>query len=191
MKVKITYPHVERKKLQRQDLIRLAGWPFALSALVCVIVNLATGGPAWSVMTIWSLWIVWSFVISPDLVEHNRISIWIRLITTTSILLLIIDLTFPTGWSIEVVPNVCFSGLFVAGVLFFTDLDRQQQNMMPMLQLIILALIASIIGLLVWREESRWALLVMGIVAAVLLVACFAVMGRGFVREFRKRFSVR
>lgn len=191
MKVDITYPHVKKGRMRRQDLIRLARWPFALSALVCVVVNVATGGPAWSVLALWSLWMVWSFAISPDLVEANRISLWIRLIASTSILLLIIDLLFPTGWSIEVVPNVCFCGLFIAGVLFFTDLERQRQNMMPMLLLIGVSLLASLIGLSLWQGESRWALMVLGIVAAVLLVICAIVLGNGFVRELKKRFHTR
>lgn len=191
MKVDITYPHVEKKKLQRQGLIHLARWPFVLSALIVVIVNIATGGPTWSIMTLWSLWMVWSFLISPDLVEANRISIWIRLITSTSILLLIIDMTFPTGWSIEVVSNVCFCGLMIAGVLFFTDLDRQRQNMMPMMMLTAISLLASVIGLALWKEESRWALIVLGAVAVTLLALCVIALGRGFVPEVKKRFHTR
>lgn len=191
MRVNITYPHVEKKRLQRQDIIRLAGWPFVLSALVCAVVNIATGGPAWSVMVMWSLWMVWSFAISPDLVEYNRISVWIRLITSTSILLILIDLLFTGGWSVEVVANVCFSGLFVAGVLFFTDLDRQKQNMLPMLQLIGISLLASIIGLPLWPRDGRWALIVLVCVAAALLVVCLVVLRRDFVRELKKRFHAR
>lgn len=190
MKAKITYPPAKKIKLQRQDVIHLARWPFMFSAFICAVVNIATGGPAWSIVVLWSLWMVWSFAISPDLVEYNRISLWIRLITSTSILLIIIDLLFPTGWSIEVVANVCFCGLFVAGILFLTDLERQQQNMMPMLQLIAISLLASVIGLAFWHDESRWALVVLGVVAFTLLVICFAALGRGFVREVRKRFHV-
>lgn len=191
MKVNITYPHVAKRKLQRQTLIHLARWPFLFSALIVALVNMATGGPAWSVLALWSLWMVWSFLISPDLVEYNRISIWIRLITYTSILLLIIDAVFPTGWSIEVVPNVCFCGLFIAGVLFFTDIERQQQNMMPMLTLIGISLLSSAVGLALWKGESRWALIVLGAVAATLLVICVVVLRHGFVREVKKRLHTR
>ena len=97
MKVKIVYPHVETKKPQRQDVIHWAKWPFLLSAFVCAVVNVAVGGPAWCLIALWSLWMVWSFLISPDMVEYNRISVWIKLITSTSILLMIIDALFLPG----------------------------------------------------------------------------------------------
>lgn len=191
MKVNITYPHIEKKKVQRQDIISFARWPFWLAAFICVAVNIATGGPAWALIALWSFWIVWSFVFSPELVEYNRISFWIRFITSSSIMLILIDLLFPTGWSIEVVPIVCFMGLIVAGVLFFTDLDRQKQNMMPMLMLIMLSLLSSLIGMLLWKEESRWALFVLGAIASVLLIACFTALGGGLMRELKKRFHTK
>lgn len=131
MNVKVTYPPVPRGKLQRKDVIRLARWPFGLAALVTVFVNLATGGPAWSLIALWSYAMIWSFAIAPDLVEYNRISQWIRLITCACLLLFMIDWLFPTGWSIRVVPIVCFSGLIVAGVLFFTDLRASGKTCCP------------------------------------------------------------
>ena len=88
MNVKIIYPHAEKKKIQRQDVIHWAKWPFLLAVIACVIVNIAAGLPAWCLISIWSLWMVWSFFISPALVEYNRISLWIRFITSSSILLL-------------------------------------------------------------------------------------------------------
>ena len=79
----------------------------------------------------------------------------------------------------------------MSGVLFFTDLERQKQNMQPMLLLIILSLIGSGVGLPVWQEESRWALAVMGMVALVLLIACIATLGSDFLRELKRRFHVK
>lgn len=57
-----------------------------------------------------------------------------------------------------------------------------------MLLLIGFSLLCSVIGLLVWREESRWALAVMGAFALALLVGCAFALGSGFVRELKKRF---
>lgn len=191
MRVNITYPQPEKRKRQRQDVIDHAKWPFLLAGFVCAVVNIATGGPAWSLIAIWSLWMAWSFVIAPDLVEYNRISFWIRLITSISILLIIIDALFPLGWSLEVVPIIFFAGLTIAGILFFTDLERQKQNMLPMLALIALSLLASLIGLLFWRAESHWTLIVLGVIALTLLAACIMVMGGDFLREVRKRLHTR
>lgn len=191
MKIKIIYPTAAKRKVQRREVIRAARFPFLFAALIMVVINWATGGPAWCVIGLWSLWLVWSFLIAPDLVERNRISLWIRFITGSSIMLRIIDTLFPVGWSVEVVPIVVFCGLAVAAALFFTDLPRQSQNMLPMLILIAVSLFSSITGLLVVDYESRWALAVLGAIAGFLLVACVIVMGKGFIREVKKRFHVR
>lgn len=173
-------------------MIYWAKWPFLFAAYICPILNLVTGGPAWSVIVVWSLWIVWSFSLSPELVEINRISLFVKLITNSAILLIMIDVLLSPGWAIEVVPIVCFSGLAIAGILFFTDIDRQKQNMMPMLMLIIISIISSISGLIILRQEdSKWALAVMGAFAFALLVAGAAVLGSDFIRDIKRRFHTR
>ncbi|MDL2217345.1 DUF6320 domain-containing protein [Christensenellaceae bacterium OttesenSCG-928-M15] len=189
MKVKITYPQVEKKKMWRQDMIEWAKWLFLFAAIACIAVNAATGGPAWCLIGIWSFGMIWSFLISPELVEQNRISVWIGLITSASILLLIIDALFRAGWSAMVVPLVHFGGLAVAGILFFTDLERQKQNMLPMLLLIAAGLMSFAGGLLLGRRN--WALIAMGAFAFALLIACIAVLRNGFAREIKKRFHIR
>ncbi len=186
MNVKIIYPHAEKKKIQRQDVIHWAKWPFLLAAIACVIVNIAAGPPAWCLISIWSLWMVWSFFISPALVEYNRISLWIRFITSSSILLLIIDTLFPVGWSAAVVPIVDTGGLAVASILFFTDLERQKQNMMPLLLLLFSCLFLSVSGLLGGR--MTWEIIAAGALAAAVLAVCIAVLRKGLIRELRKRF---
>lgn len=161
------------------------------AALICPVLNLVTGGKAWSIVVLMGLYMAWVLVLSPDLVEYNRISQCIKLITCSCVLLALIDIFLAPGWAIEVVPIVCFAGLAVCGVLFFTDLERQKQNMLPMLLLILLALAGSIVGLSLWHEESRWALAVMGVFAFSLLTACAAILGHGLLREFRRRFHTK
>ena len=192
MKIDITYPPKSARKLGRHHIIRWTKWPFLFAAYICPIINIATGGPAWSVIVVWSLWIVWSFSLSPELVEINRISLFVKLLTNSCILLILIDVLLAPGWAVGVVPIVCFGGLAVAGVLFFTDIDRQKQNMMPMLILIIVSIISSISGLIIWgQEERRWALALMGAFAFALLVAGAAVLGSDFVREIKRRFHTK
>ena len=138
-----------------------------------------------------ALYMLWTLVLSPDLVEYNRISQFIKTIVCTCILLTLIDVFLAPGWAIEVVPIVCFTGLAVAGILFFTDLERQKQNMLPMLLLILFAIAGSVIGLSLWHEESRWALAVMGVFAVCLLFACMVSLGSEFLRELKRRFHTK
>jgi hypothetical protein len=189
MKVRITYPHVEKKKRQRAAVIAWARWPFILAAMVLAAVNLALGGPAWSLIGIWAIWVLWTFFISPTLVEYNRISLWIRFITDSCIMLLIIDGVYTSGWAFMVVPIVHFGGLFVSAVLFFTDVEQQKHNMMPILFLIVTGLISSVSGIAVFGVT--WELLVMGSLPLALLIIFFVVLKFDFVRELKKRFHIR
>ncbi|WP_425755342.1 DUF6320 domain-containing protein [Ihubacter sp. rT4E-8] len=191
MKLDITYPTVERRRLQRKKLLHIVRWPVLFAALICPVVNLVTGGAAWSIIVLMVLYMLWTLVLSPDLVEYNRISQFIKTIVCTCILLTLIDVFLAPGWAIEVVPIVCFTGLAVAGILFFTDLERQKQNMLPMLLLILFAIAGSVIGLSLWHEESRWALAVMGVFAICLLFACMISLGSEFLRELKRRFHTK
>ncbi len=191
MKLSITYPALGKRRLQRRKLLSIIRWPLGFAALICPVLNLVTGGKAWSLIVLMSIYMFWTLILSPDLVEYNRISQSIKLIACTCILLTLIDVLLAPGWAIEVVPIVCFCGLTVSGILFFTDLERQKQNMLPMLLLIFFAMAGAGIGLCLWHEESRWALAVMGTFAFILLIACAAALGRDFIRELQKRFHTK
>ncbi len=191
MKIKITYPSVKKHKLQYKKFLSIIRWPILFAAYICPIMNIVTGGNAWSLIVLMSLYIVWTLILSPDMVEYNRISQFTKLITCSCILLTLIDVFLAPGWAIEVVPIVCFCGLVISGILFFTDFERQKQNMLPMLMLIFFAIIGSIVGLCLWHEESRWALAVMGAFAVALLIVCMVTLGNDFVRELRRRFHIK
>lgn len=191
MKVDITYPRQSGRGLQLNQIRNWIRWPFLFAAYICPILNLCAGGKAWSVIVLWSLWMAWSLVFSPDLVEYNRISQIVKLVADASALLIMIDLLLAPGWADEAVPLVCFSGIVVTGTLFFTDLDRQKQNMMPMLWMILISIISVIISFSFWTRENGWPLALMGAVAAALLFACYFVLGRDLLRELKKRFHTK
>ncbi len=192
MKFDITYPTVEKRRLKRNKFLHIVRWPVLFAAVICPVLNLITGGDAWSIIVLMALYMTWTLILSPDLVEYNRISQFIKATICTCVLLSLINMFLSSGWwAMEVVPIVSFCGLVVSGILFFTDLERQKQNMLPMLLLIFFAIIGSIIGLSLWHEESRWALAVMGVFAVSLLFACIVTLGAEFLRELRRRFHTK
>lgn len=191
MKLKITYPPVEKRKLQRRHFLRIIRWPVLFAVVMSPVVNYIIGGKAWSLIVLMSIYMAWSLVLSPDLVEYNRISQSIKLISFSCSLLAMIDYFLAPGWAINVVPTVCFGGLVITGILFFTDLDRQKQNMLPMLFLIVIAILGSIVGVSIWRENSGWPLIIMGATAGLLLLACIITLRGEFLRELKKRFHVK
>lgn len=191
MQIDIVYPEKTKEALQRSRVLKLARWPFLFAAYLCPIFNLYFGGRAWSVVVLWALWMVWSLLLSPDLVEYNRISQTIKLVEYSCVLMILINVFLSPGWAAEVVYIVCFSALIVTAVLFFSDLNKQRQNMLPMLLFIAISIAASIVGLTLWKGKSMWPAMLAGVLALALALACYSVLGRDFLVEFKKRFHTK
>lgn len=191
MKIKITYPKVSPKIIKHQRLINFVKWPLLIAVVICPIINLITGGKAWSLVVLMSIYMAWDLVISRDLVEYNRISQFVKLITLTSLLLITIDIFLAPGWALEAVPILIFSGLIVTSVLFFTDIERQKQNIFPFLFLILLSIFSSIVGLSFYHEKDSWPLTVMGAVALFLLITLSITLKENIINELKKGFSVK
>ena len=191
MKIKITYPKVSPKIIKHQRLINFMKWPLLIAVVICPIINLITGGKAWSLVVLMSIYMAWDLVISRDLVEYNRISQFVKLITLTSLLLITIDVFLAPGWALEAVPILIFSGLIVTSVLFFTDIERQKQNIFPFLFLILLSIFSSIIGLSFYHEKDSWPLTVMGAVALFLLITLSITLKENIINELKKGFSLK
>ena len=191
MKIKITYPKVSPKIIKHQRLINFMKWPLLIAVVICPIINLITGGKAWSLVVLMSIYMAWNLVISRDLVEYNRISQFVKLITLTSLLLITIDVFLAPGWALEAVPILIFSGLIVTSVLFFTDIERQKQNIFPFLFLILLSIFSSVIGLSFYPEKDSWPLTVMGAVALFLLITLTITLKENIINELKKGFSVK
>lgn len=191
MKIKITYPKVSPKIIKHLRLINFMKWPLLIAVVICPIINLIIGGKAWSLVVLMSIYMAWDLVISRDLVEYNRISQFVKLITLTSLLLITIDIFLAPGWALEAVPILIFSGLIVTSVLFFTDIERQKQNIFPFLFLILLSIFSSIVGLSFYHEKDSWPLTVMGVVALFLLITLSITLKENIINELKKGFSVK
>ena len=191
MKIKITYPKVSPKIIKHQRLINFMKWPLLIAVVICPIINLITGGKAWSLVVLMSIYMAWNLVISRDLVEYNRISQFVKLITLTSLLLITIDVFLAPGLALDAVPILIFSGLIVTSVLFFTDIEKQKQNIFPFLFLILLSIFSSIIGLSFYHEKDSWPLTVMGVVALFLLITLSITLKENIINELKKGFSVK
>ena len=191
MKIKIIYPDVSKRSNGRRTMLKILKWPFLGTAIACPVVNIAVGGVAWSVIALAGLAMVWSIAFSTDLVEYNRLSQSVKAIFYACIMLVLIDVLIAPGWALFVVPLVCLGGLLLAAVLFFTDLKRQKQNMLPMFMLDVIAIIASVAGSYIWSDAERWPFIAMGGLGVVLLIAWAIVLGEDFKYELQKRFHIK
>lgn len=188
MKISITYP--PSKDGGRRLAERIINWCILAAAVICPTVNLLTGGKPWSVVVLWSLWFGRSMSISRDMVEYNRISQAAKLLVYTCTLLVLIDRCLAPGWAGFVVPIVCFGALITIGVLFFSNLQKQKQNMMPMVWLIIGSLIAIGISFTGWLKMN-WPMIALGLTALVLLAANIIILQKDLLRELQKRFHTK
>ena len=197
MNINITYPELSKKRATREKLIRILRLPFVLVAFACPIINIAVGGPAWSVVSLFGLYMIWNLAVAIDLIEYNRTSQFIKFITYSIIMLILIDtlLTPDSPWGTTVIPIVTFSALVVAAVLFFTDFERQRHNLMPLLIIDSLCLLAAV-GMIIYIVESTvdmalWPYIVMGSVSFALLISLAFTLKGGFIAELKRRFHAR
>ena len=188
MKIDITYPRPRRRGVFGSHWRLIAAWACVAAALACGVVNLCVGGPAWSAVAAMGLYTAWTLGLSPAMVECNRISQFIKLVVCACVLLALIDALLAPGWSLEVIPLVCSGALGVSLVLFFTDLERQKQNMGSLLLLMFVCMAGSLAGFPMWRESGGWALPAMGLAGAAALATCAAALRRDFRRELKRRF---
>lgn len=193
MKMLNTYPSAKKHKLQRSKIIELARWPFLIATIALPLINLFTGTPWWSVVALWSMWIVWNMLFSPQLVEYNRISNAVRLITYAAILLLLIHFFIEPRWveAVNVIAIVGFSGILLLGILFFSNLHKQRHNLFPLMLFLVVAVALGVAGVIIWRESSPWQIITLLSTGGAFLVTTLIVLRKDLGREFSKRFHTK
>lgn len=190
MNVKHTYPPVKQGSKNRRRMLLVVRWPFLLAAAASLIVNLAVAGPLWGVIAVLVLYIVWTMILSPDLVEYNRVSQSIKSVAWVSILLALIDILIVHSFALFVIPIVCFSGLVVSVVLFFTDIRTQKHNMLPLILFEVVSMIGSTIVLCLWKSPYNWPYIVLLSLSVGCFLAMVIVLGRDFKIELQRRFHI-
>ena len=192
MHVKNTYPKVTKVSRDRKRMLNIVRWPFLGVAIAAPIVNLWIGGPLWCIIVILSLLIVWKMILSPDLVELNRISQTIKATIWGSIMIAAIDLLFINNrFALFIIPIVCFAGLTGCIILFFTNLEIQKHNMLPLINFIFVSIIGSAIALYFYHDQENWPLIVLLGLSILSLLSLIIVLGQDFKIEMQRRFHIK
>ena len=192
MHVKRIYPSIKRGSKNRRRMLSVLRWPFLLVAATSIVVNIILSGPLWDVIAVLALYILWTLILSPDLVEYNRMSQSIKIVFWTSVLLLLIDVLLAhDGFALFVIPIVCFSGLVVSVVLFFTDIQTQKHNMLPLILFEVISIIGSVIALYLWKSPNNWPYIVLLSLSLLCFLAMIVVLGRDFKIEWERRFHIK
>lgn len=190
MHVKQTYPSVKKGSKNRRRMLSILRWPFLFVSIAAIAVNIAVEGPLWGVIAVLALYVVWRLILSPDLVEYNRMSQSIKIVTWVSILLALIDILIVHSFALFVIPIVCFSGLVVCIVLFFTNIQTQKHNMLPLILFEVVSVIGSTIVLCLWKNVNNWPYIVLLSLSVLSLLSMVIVLGRDFRIEIKRRFHI-
>lgn len=190
MDFEVVYPKIKKQSLAKLRVRYVFGLIFLAAAVVCPVVNLVLRGPAWSVIVLWSLYMVWSLCLRPPLVDRNLINLGVRFAVMTVILLILIDRLLAPGWAAFVVPLVAYAALIALAALFFVNVSKQRQNVMPLVLLIFAVLIGSGIALFAFSVTS-WPMIVLVCVSAALLAATVFTLRMRLFSELRKRFHLK
>lgn len=188
MQIKITYPKPLKRKSHRSIIIGIARDIFLLAALMCAVINIWSGGKAWSVIVIWALYMIWSMLVYPDMIEYNRISQFTKAIVQSCVMLVLIDVFITSGWAANVVSIICFSSLIAVCLLLYTDFERQRHNLLPVILLSALSLITSAVLMIISGGNIPWQLPVTCVLSFAVLAVCMKTMGWNIKSELKKMF---
>ena len=192
MHVKNTYPKITKTPRNRKRMLNIVRWPFLAVSVAALLVNLCIGGPLWCIIVVLTLYAVWKMILSPDLVEFNRISQSIKVTVWCCILIAAVDLLFVNNhFAIFVIPIVCFVGLANCIVLFFTNLETQKHNMLPLINFIFVSTIASLIALHFYHSKKDWPIFVLLGLSVLSLLSLIIVLGQEFKIELKRRFHIK
>ena len=90
--IEISYPVPRRRLLDLRRLRRAALLFLCASGALFLFINLCTGGPAWSLVVLVSLWFVWMNLLARPLVEDGLAERISRLLLSVCILVLTVEL---------------------------------------------------------------------------------------------------
>ena len=191
MEIKITYPPRKRLHQFKNVCRRIYNIIFLLALIVCPLINIWLQGTAWSVIVIFSLYLVWSSFVSPSLYELNRTYQSIKLFLDVLILLILVNVIFSRGWGLTVIPIVAFGGLIICSTLFFSDFQRQKHNAVPFVLVALLCLGAGLFGMFSELVETKWMYVVLASLSLAALVVSLVFLRKTVWQDLKKQLNAK
>ncbi len=186
MQVKVTYPQLSPRSFWRRNRLELARSLFGTLSYLCLLINLLTGGTAWSLAAVGGLAVAWITFFYKPLVENTVIKKMTDIGSAVCLYLFLLDWLFGGGWSGLVTPIVFFADLIIAGTYFLTFFRKEKRNFLPLFELMLVGLVAIFCGLVGWRLLN-WPLFVVGGVSLALAALTLALHFREISAEIMKK----
>ena len=172
MRVHATYPPNTPQSFWRRNRHALWRSAFVLAGYLCLIINLLTGGQAWSLIVIGGLMTFWvAFIYQPQ-VEATPIKKLCDTALAVCLYLLLLDSVLGGGWSGFVVPIVFFGELIVTGGYFLLFFHKRKRDFLPLFELILIGLVGTLLAL-AGLKRLDWPMIVVSGVSVGLLLLSF------------------
>ena len=187
MRVHATYPPNTPQSFWRRNRHALWRSAFVLAGYLCLIINLLTGGQAWSLIVIGGLMTFWvAFIYQPQ-VEATPIKKLCDTALAVCLYLLLLDSVLGGGWSGFVVSIVFFGELIVTGGYFLLFFHKRKRDFLPLFELILIGLVGTLLAL-AGLKRLDWPMIVVGGVSVGLLLLSFLLFRKPLWLEIRKKF---
>ena len=187
MRVHTTYPPNTSQSFWRRNRQALWRSAFVLAGYLCLIINLLTQGPAWSLIVIGGLMTVWIALIYQPQVEATPIKKLCDTALAVCLYLFLLDSVVGGGWSGFVVPIVFFGEQIVTGGYFLLFFHKRKRDFLPLFELILIGLVGTLLSL-AGLKRLDWPMIVVGGVSLGLLLLSFLLFRKPLWLEIRKKF---
>ena len=188
MNPKIIYPIPKNQSLFYRRLRYIVRILFISAGFICAVINLIFKGKAWSVVVIWSLFIIWESLFSLRLVEFSGFSHAVRILIYIIILLGLIDHFLVPGWSMRVIPIVFFGLFLIMVILYFAIYSRKDRHLMSITSLGLLAVLSIPYSLHSW-PITDWLAFSFMCATSVLFLVMVIICRKDIARELKNRFK--
>lgn len=186
MKLDEIYPHYTGRERLR-DKVRNASkiiFLFSCAILAILYVFLRVNG---LIIAIWCIWMAWSLVISPPLIERNAITFICHTMVYICILLALIHLLLAPFAFFETGMWIFTGGIAVFSIIFFLNIQKYRSSVMLMLWTILIAAITDAIYIHQTSLDNA-AVVMVTCVITLLVVGFLITLGRDIIADMKKYF---
>ena len=189
MNPKIIYPIPKRQNTLYRTVRSYARILFIATALICLIVNLLTKTPLWSIIVIWALFSAWRLVFSLKLIEFSVFSHGIRASFYIVVLLGLIDYFLAPGWAETVIPICMFGMMLLMTILYFLLHGRKDRHLASILLLGLYVLVAVPYSLHSW-PITNWIAFSFLVAAVLIFIILIISNWKDVLYEIRCRLNM-
>ncbi|MBQ8150611.1 MAG: hypothetical protein IJ041_08855 [Clostridia bacterium] len=189
MDVHVTYPSVKKKNFFVRNAYDLWRLLFTVAGYTCLIVDMLTPGIHWSLIVIGGLCVLWIALLYRPQVENTLIKKGCDVLVAVCLYLLLVESVVGGSWGAFVAQIVYFGMLILMGVYFLFYFRRQKRNFLPLFELLLAGMAATVI-MLICRIHLTWPMIVVGSVSLGIQLLMLILYWKPMMLEYHKKFHV-